>query len=299
MRPEIFVASAVASMIMLGYISWLSAQKTLSQIYETELKRCRDQIPKGVSLSECIPKGVFTSRAFPEEKMTASACIGTGCFGSTYLVAHANIPLVLKFTQENLGLCSDKVALKILDGLNGFVPRVYEINSGIAPGCEEQILLMDQLGDSDWADVVETYKSETYRRFAKLLEAVRDLHEKGFVHRDLKGDNIRVKRFDSSYVALIDLGNAVPIGPGVYRRTDLQRLVLLFTGIDFSGIDQTPDWQSELIDEVDRYGKLDRPNYEKWIEFFEKIANEEIVRIWNICVAFICFGNTSYNDLVE
>ncbi len=87
-----------------------------------------------------------------------------------------------------------KVGLKLLNGLGGSIREIYNISRGVSRGIEPRMVAMDRVGDANWGEFVKTFDRGFYILFSRLLEAVKSLHELGFIHADLNIDNVRVIR---------------------------------------------------------------------------------------------------------
>ena len=137
---------------------------------------------------------------------------------------------------------------------------------------------MERIVGSTWLQVVDKFDMNFYVRFARLLEAVRALHEKGFVHFDLKPSNIMVRQEDPDFICLIDFGLASPYWDiarnkhriSTSRRDDMKGLVYVVRMTHAI----LPDWFSEFWSAVEGTGHTDRPDYETWISFFQAKARD-------------------------
>ena len=145
------------------------------------------------------------------------------------------------------------------------------ITSGLPLGCERRVLAMELKGDATWADEVKTFDRSFYIRFAKLLEAVRTMHERGFVLGDMKGTSVRVKRSDPEFIALDGFiftfvymdPSTGEIDRALGRPTNMQLLLYLLLKIS----EEPPSWVGEFEHEMLALPENVRPDYEKWIAF--------------------------------
>ena len=248
----------------------------LSTEYETRLAECEKQ-SKTLQL-RCEPQR--NMEIVSKGSVSLGSELGRGAFGVAYDVPSANA--VIKVVRDpKYNLCREKVGLEILNGLGGLAPRIYKISSGVSQACSSRVIALEKLGDANWGNAVRLFDKNFYLRFARLIEVVRTLHEKGFIHHDLKGDNIRVKNADPNYVALIDFGilsSIVNLRQREYslffsRKTDAESLVNIAESIPKLNRDQLrPHWLHDFTTDMMGLGPNDRPPYEKWIDNFRQIA---------------------------
>jgi len=198
-----------------------------------------------------------------------------------YVFPLENSALILKVLPDDKHwtVCRERVALSMLNGLEGFVPRVYNITSGVKPECLIRTIVIDQLGDDNWRimrrAVESKYDSDFYHRAARLVKAVRALHEKGFNSGGLGETNVRIKRHHPWFVGLGDLTGVYPlfsVRTGGYelgdqsRRGDMRAVSWMME----LGTYADPQWVNQFQNEMDSLAGDARPNYEKWISFFEQ-----------------------------
>jgi Ser/Thr protein kinase RdoA (MazF antagonist) len=119
------------------------------------------------------------------------------------------------------------------------------------------MVAMDRVGDANWGEVVKTFDKVFCIRFARLLEAVKSLHESGFIHADLNIDNVRVKRKDPEFVATIDFGTMGSYGSVLTREWDMTTLRMMLDRL--SG--ERPDWVDEFAAEIMNLPREPRPQY--------------------------------------
>jgi serine/threonine protein kinase len=180
--------------------------------------------------------------------------------------------LVVKVGYLADDFCDEKAALAVLDGLDCFAPKTFPVIAGVPPRCLSRTIVMDRISGSTWLEAVTAFDSDFYVRFSRIISAVRALHEKGFLHSDLKPSNIIVRREDPSFVKLIDFGLASPYldastgkhRPLLSRKDDMVGLVSLVLKTN----EIMPAWFQEFKDDIAVLGQQERPNYEKWISFF-------------------------------
>ena len=105
--------------------------------------------------------------------------IGGGCNGDVYATSNPNI--VVKVSSVS-SLISEQAVLVVANGLDGFAPLMHPITRMDKPECIHHILVMDRVGELDWASSSITSLRIIYTRFANLLRAVEKLHAIGFAH---------------------------------------------------------------------------------------------------------------------
>ena len=97
-----------------------------------------------------------------------------------------------------------------LEGLEGFVQRTFRITNGLSSSGMQRVIVMERMGDVTWHASVLKFDKSFYLRVARLIEGVKLLHEKGFVHRNSSSRNVIVRHADPVFVAMIDCGSTVP-----------------------------------------------------------------------------------------
>jgi predicted Ser/Thr protein kinase len=213
--------------------------------------------------------------------------IGSGDFGNVY-EAKGNSKYMVKFAkQENGGLkdlCEESLILELLDGLHGATPRIHAVKTIPSSDCADQILVMDKVGDSDWTDGMPNF----YRRIARLLEVIMSLHDLGFVHADIKSNNIRVNIANPDDVFLIDFGITLPFvnengshSTHFSRRIDMEQIS---NDLLKQQLFPRHSWYKAFRDEMNTLRHDQRPNYEKWIRCLRLLSNRKFRGI-NYCPA--------------
>jgi serine/threonine protein kinase len=202
--------------------------------------------------------------------------IGRGKHGTVFSVENA--PFVVKLIRDpNHTVCNEQASFTSLEGLEGFVPRTFRITNGLSSSCMQRVIVMERMGDVTWHAGVLKFDKSFYLRFARLIEGVKLLHEKGFVHRNLSSRNVMVRHADPVFVAMIDFGSAMPWIEGetefLSRQNDMIQLCEMVELIAIS--EWYPDWLGGMMEEMAGLGPTDRPDYEKWITFFTENSLED------------------------
>ena len=216
--------------------------------------------------------------------------IARGAQGKLYVTSDPQIVVKEQLHPD----CEEIAAIKVLNGLDGFAPKLYGIRKD---GCKtSHLLAMNKLGDSDWATVMSdpgnhVPLAHAYFRFSKLLLALKSLHYLGFGHNDLHEKNVRVIRTDPSKVFLIDFGFLSPFGEHT-AASDLEK----FFRLVFRFFSQRPseftmslfDWIFDAL-VAETSDAIQCPNYDLWIWVFNELAKHpsERERIKDAVVAFL------------
>jgi hypothetical protein len=86
---------------------------------------------------------------------------------SDYTFAIDSHPLVLKLLKTGIkDNCRERAAFEVLDGLDGFVPKRFEIAGGLSDGCKQRVMVLERKGSSSWTTVVTKFDKSFYLRFA-------------------------------------------------------------------------------------------------------------------------------------
>ena len=207
--------------------------------------------------------------------------IASGDFGKVFAV-NGNDDYIVKFAHAKpeavKDLCKERLVLELLNGLSGAIPRAHKVESNsIVGGCHSQIIVMDKVGELDWKDSVQLIPDAWfYRRLARLIEVVMSLHDVGFLHADIKGNNIRVNRQNPEKLFLIDFGISLPFIDKeskhslVFSRTmDMKHI-----SKDLLHVYRIPknSWYDEFQKEIESLAISERPPYEKWIRCFRLLS---------------------------
>ena len=183
-----------------------------------------------------------------------------------------DVPVFIRIYYSYLDACKEVVVLKLLDGLDGFTSKVIPITEGVPAGCERRVKAIELKGNALWADEVKAYDRGLYLRFARLVEAVRTLHDKGFVHKFLAGANVRVERDDPDMVYLdhFELTQVLTDEPRLNRKADMLGLSIMLRMVPSI----IPGWVRDFEYEMIYLADDARPDYEKWIEFCRSEASK-------------------------
>ena len=135
--------------------------------------------------------------------------IGKGAFGSVYLAQKISTKeqvalKVEKSTVSKSVLESEAYLLQIIKGIG--IPQV--ISYGIAK--KYKILIEPLLGQS-LEDIYNNYGrhfslAELCMIAIQVLDRIETLHSQGFIHRDIKPDNMLIGKRDPNIIYLIDYG---------------------------------------------------------------------------------------------
>lgn len=202
-----------------------------------------------------------------------------GTQGRIYMTSNPRIIVKEQFKPD----CKEIAAMKVLDGLGGFAPKLLEISE--KDDCKiDHLLAMEKLGDSDWETIMIDHAKDVpphhaFLRFSKLLSAIKSLHYLGFSHNDVHAKNIRIYRDDPSVVFLIDFGFLFPFDQqspaadlgsffgllfGFFRKT--------LSAIQISSF----VWMLDAL-YAETSDALQCPHYDKWIWVFGKLADPDDV----------------------
>ena len=252
--------------------------------YEREFRDCKSQVVPRANPRELLDPYVLASAhaVFGVDgfgDLTVEDELGQGMYGKVFSFYETSV-IILKGAKSDHGrddLCWERSLQKVLDGLNGGAPRDYPITrfpSQFDPLFRSRVLVMERRGDAEWSDVVVEENVAFFTRFAKLLTIVRDLHQTGFIHDDIKGCNIRVSTYDPEDVTLIDFGQAIPFIdsdgnhlPNVSRKRDLVNLVVIARAIR-----GPKSWLDQFAEAVDQESDQSDFEYNDWISNFKGLT---------------------------
>jgi serine/threonine protein kinase len=133
--------------------------------------------------------------------------LGSGSFGTVYEGVLHNKHYALKIpivTKERDGRDSILQEYKIYKKLPGIQVKLVRAN-------DVDIMVMDLMGPS-LGDFIEKYKrfdiKTTILLTIQLVKGLKEIHSKGYLHRDIKPKNIVIDPKSPSHVFLIDFGLA-------------------------------------------------------------------------------------------
>lgn len=167
-----------------------------------------------------LKKGIVATGKHDSYKVVG--CLGSGGFGAIYTVRRVgdNLLAVLKMSTEvkKNGLGGERIRREVWvmrrcgKDNPDLIPRV--LDSGAVDG--RPFFVMENLHKLGWSldrsdeqglpDMAES----RILFFRKLIESIRAVHDAGFVHCDIKPENI-MQRPDTHRPILIDFGSAHPI----------------------------------------------------------------------------------------
>lgn len=132
--------------------------------------------------------------------------IGRGTFGSVYLAEDSQKrKIALKVeNRETSCLKGEYDILKNLQGIKG-LPKVYKY----IETDKYNIMSMELLSDTLENFKIKGLKPKRLKRLGKkIIRIIRDIHNKGYVHRDIKPDNFALGGEGSKHLHIIDFGMA-------------------------------------------------------------------------------------------
>ena len=214
---DVFVEfGALEYPICLGATSWSKIKEYERLKSECEISYSFDDMDRvDEGMDSCASTGTVweTERG----KIMIGPEIGHGVTATTFATNDENI--VVKVSKES-SLCDDIASLIVLDGLDGFAPKIIRITSRRpSPFCQQRVILMQKAGDTDWAAVSRIApRSEQYMHISRAIDAMERLHRLGFVHGDFHGQNVRLKQHDTWFLKIIDFGEMEPFYKARRRR---------------------------------------------------------------------------------
>jgi serine/threonine protein kinase len=173
----------------------------------------------------------------------------------------------------SVGLCNEKAALTVLDGLDGSIPKVFNsATEAISRDCFNQVVVMEKKGTVNWSDANHQDERLYFRRLARLMEILMNLHAAGFVHQDLSSENVRVDTDGSANVYLVDFGQtcSTALSEHCLPKRDMVYLVRMLKYKPLGG-----EWLRSLSLEILYCDPKKGPNYQYWINFFAGLGNTQ------------------------
>lgn len=140
--------------------------------------------------------------------------LGTGGFGSVYRAADLRTreAVAVKIAHGKDGDDVLRAENRVYDGLRNTtaeivgVPRAHFFGKDLG----ETVLVMDLLGKSleeTWKDCGGQFSLKTVLMIGiQMLRRMQLVHHKGFIHRDVKPDNMIIGRTDRDRIYLVDFG---------------------------------------------------------------------------------------------
>jgi hypothetical protein len=200
--------------------------------YEALFKRCKEYLVPRDESKVLDPYDLVKKKAVIVAEgigpLHVEAELGQGMFGKALSFAN-NKHVLLKGAKSGHGrddLCWERSMLRVLREVSrGGIPREYKVTwmNVDEELFKNRVIVMDRVGDMEWGEFRHGFDRHFINRLIVLLNTLRGVHERGFLHFDIKGANIRVSATDSSKVFLIDFGQGRPF-------------------IDFEG-NHLPDWE--------------------------------------------------------
>jgi hypothetical protein len=178
--------------------------------------------------------------------------------------------------------CRDKAARIVLDGICGHLVEVHQESVDVRFWPFYSVIT--EVGDDLWSNVVKVENREFYARFAALIRLIKAVHSKGLIVFAVQGMGIGVCKNDPSKVYLVQMQLVVPyinqetgtMEPVemISRKTDMRSIADLVSGYNLEG---PRTWLDDFIDHVEGLERTTRPDYDRWINCFEKIETDELV----------------------
>ena len=143
---------------------------------------------------------------------SSSNLIGRGAFGKIYLGKDSknNKNVAIKMEEKNNNYCyleNEYKIYNILSGIKG-IPKVYWCGSYKC----YNIIIMELLGSSLQDLFISFDKKFSLPTILKIgihiLNIIQYIHEKGFIHRDIKPDSFLISKENNSNINIIDFGFA-------------------------------------------------------------------------------------------
>jgi eukaryotic-like serine/threonine-protein kinase len=143
--------------------------------------------------------------------------LGSGNFGTTYLVEKENSKFALKLIRANMLDMGENDArriereIRILKSVNSNRVSKY-IDDGFFQDGEEKyrFIVMEYVNGINLEKYLKENKSLSIEVSSKLtlniLKSVNDIHQSGIIHRDLKPSNIILTNSDTFEVKILDFG---------------------------------------------------------------------------------------------
>ena len=159
--------------------------------------------------------------------------IGEGATGSIYAGLHTrlNIPVAVKILKEasGPGLASLMTEARLTVSIeHPNLVRVYDVNSDFATGLH--YIVMEYIEGYSAYELLDKSQKATGRPLSQIsaveivlsaAKAMAVAHAQGIVHRDLKSDNILVRRDGTVKVTDLGLAGLLKLTPGPSRETSV------------------------------------------------------------------------------
>ncbi|MBY0228955.1 MAG: serine/threonine protein kinase, partial [Gemmataceae bacterium] len=142
---------------------------------------------------------------FPFDKYAPERILGAGGFGTAFLCRHQWMggPVVVKALSSADGFAEAQL-LRRLDH-----PGIIRITD--AEGGERPYLVMDFFDGKDLSKLAPLPIEDAVQVGRKMAEALKEAHERGILHRDVKPGNVLARKEREWTVKVIDFGLAVDV----------------------------------------------------------------------------------------
>lgn len=174
--------------------------------YSQENVRLLDKVCKEFGLpikNKSFVKNLLIS---PDTKL-----LGSGTYGTCYLTTQSSSKWVVKLVPDSVveveSLHGEITALASLKHVSGVQKLV-----GV---CPEGLAIITEYAGKDLSSTTLHSHSDKKSIFLQIATILRNIHRCGWVHLDIKSQNVCVKRNKTSgqiKVTLIDMGLALPVG---------------------------------------------------------------------------------------
>lgn len=170
--------------------------------------------------------------------------------------------IVIKVPGNRILYCRELVVMQALQGLTN-VPALRSFD-----WCGSSALIMDKVGDREWpsqASIAEAHLI-TGRRIARIIEIVKSLHERGYMHGDIHERNVRISLDSEDSVFLLDFDTGRPLSQSYSRfvnpHVDMAGLALNLVPVIVHS--RAAEFRAEMHQLLDS----EAPRYDYWIDIF-------------------------------
>ena len=220
---------------------------------------------------ECLPYK-FGLDAESPPTVSLGNRVDEGFFSLVFATSRPDV--IVKISKiGSVALCNEKAVLSVLDGFGGAVPKIFNsATETISRDCFNQVVVMEKKGTANWSDANHRDHQLYFRRLARIMQILKDLHAAGFVHQDLSSENVRVDTDGSANVYLVDFGQTCSTAFSTHclPKRDMVYLVRMLKPTSFGG-----DWLRDLTLEILNCDPAKGPNYQYWINFFSQLGTAQ------------------------